>query len=147
MLDIGTGGGFPGIPLKIVRPGLRLTLLDSNNKKISFLKDSIRKLALNNTNAVWGRAEDAENGVPRKHYDYVVTRAVGSIHDIIRLSSPYVSDDGFIVLMRGKKGSEEWAQESNLVEDNYYLVDFREFVLPNSDYQRTVIVLKPKSKE
>ncbi len=146
LLDIGTGGGFPGIPLKIVRPGLHVTLLDSNNKKISFLKDTVRKLALKNTKAVWGRAEDAQNGLPRGHYDYVVSRAVGSIHDMVNLSSSYVSSEGHIVLMRGKKGREEWLHESEIIEDKYHIVDYREFELPYSDSFRTVIVLKPKTQ-
>ena len=145
LLDIGAGGGFPGIPLKIVRPGLHVTLLDSNNKKITFLKDTVRKLGLNNTNPVWGRAEDEQNELPRAHYDYVVSRAVGSIHDTVILSSSYVSPEGHIVLMRGKKGREEWLQESEIVQDKYHIVDYREFELPYSDSSRTVIVLKPKS--
>ena len=145
LLDIGTGGGFPGIPIKIIRPGLHVTLLDSNNKKITFLKDTVRKLGFNNANPVWGRAEDKQNELPRKHYDYVVSRAVGSIHDTLILSSSYVSAEGHIVLMRGKKGREEWLQESEIVKDKYDIVDYREFELPYSDSSRTVVVLKPKS--
>lgn len=144
LLDIGSGGGFPGIPLKIVCPMLRVTLMDSVNKKVSFLKDTIRKLDLENIEAVWGRAEDTENNVPRKHFDYVVTRAVGSISETLELSSPYVSKDGVVILMRGKKASEEWDQLSEVFKDNYNLVEFREFTLPGNDSKRVVLILKPK---
>lgn len=144
LLDIGSGGGFPGIPLKIVRPSLDVTLLDSVNKKVSFLKDTIRKLDLENIEAVWGRAEDPENNIPRKHFDYVVTRAVGSILETLELCSPYVSKDGVIVLMRGKKGSEEWAKQSKELDNEYNLLNYREFTLPYSDSKRIIIIVKPK---
>ncbi len=143
LLDIGSGGGFPGIPLKIVRPELRVTLLDSVNKKVSFMKDTVRKLELKDINAIWGRAEDPENNIPRKHFDYIVTRAVGSISDTLELSSPYVSKDGVIILMRGKKGSDEWTMESENIASGYELVDSQEFTLPGSDLARTIIVVKP----
>ncbi len=144
MLDIGSGGGFPGIPLKIVCPRLRVTLVDSVNKKVSFLKNAIRKLALEDIEAVWGRAEDSENNIPRLYFDYVVNRAVGSISDTILLSLPYVTQEGQIILMRGKKGAEEWCQESQEFKDKYDLLEIREFVLPYTDSERIIIILRPK---
>ena len=144
LLDIGSGGGFPGIPLKIVRPNLRVTLLDSVNKKVSFLKDTTRKLGLKDIEAIWGRAEDIENKVPRRHFDYAVNRAVGSVSEMVMLSTEYVSDSGAIILMRGKKGSEEWAQVSSELSNNYVLKEYRKLTLPYSDSKRTVIILKPK---
>lgn len=143
VLDIGSGGGFPGIPLKIVLPDLHVTLLDSANKKVSFMNDTIRKLQLHNIHAVWGRAEDLENKVPRESFDYVVTRAVGSIPDITRLSSPYVADDGVIVLMKGKKGVYEWTSAIEEMGDEFELVDNKEFTLPQSDLARSLFILKP----
>ena len=145
VLDIGSGGGFPGLPLKIVLPDLHVTLLDSVNKKVSFMNDTIRKLQLQNINAVWGRAEDIENKVPRESFDYVVTRAVGSIADITRLSSPYVSDNGVIVLMKGKKGVSEWTSAIEEIGDEFELVDSKEFTLPRSDLVRSIFILKPNT--
>lgn len=144
LLDIGSGGGFPGLTLKIAYPGLKVTLLDSVNKKVSFLKDTIRNLALKDIDAFWGRAEDTENKIPRQHFDYVVNRAVGTISDTSMLSAPYVSKDGVIILMRGKKGTEEWTEASKELDKNYELLDYRELTLPYSDSKRTVIILKPK---
>lgn len=142
VLDIGSGAGFPGIPLKIVRPGLEVTLLDSVNKKVTFMNDTIRKLGLENIKAVWGRAEKSLNDIPRHQFDYVVNRAVGSILDTLRLSSPYVSEYGVIILMRGKRGSEEWNTAIEDVENEFELLDFKDLTLPLSDLKRMILVLR-----
>ncbi len=146
LLDIGTGGGFPGVPIKIVCPELRVTLMDSVNKKVTFLKATIRKLALEEIEAVWGRAEDIGNNIPRQHFDYVVNRAVGTISDTFQLSLPYLSPYGVLILMRGKKGAEEWDRASQNFNNNYDLIEIREFSLPYSDSKRIVIILKPKKQ-
>lgn len=145
VLDIGSGGGFPGIPLRIVLPDLNVTLLDSVNKKVSFMNDTIRKLHLQNIHAVWGRAEDIENKVPRESFDYVVTRAVGSISNTARLSSPYVSGTGVIVLMKGKKGVYEWTSAIEEIGDEFKLIDSKGFTLPQSDLERSIFILKPNT--
>jgi len=95
VLDLGTGGGLPGIPLKIVRPDLRLTLLDSTQKKIKAVKDMVSALGLKETKAVWGRAEDVgkEKGYNRD-YDVVVARAVASLDDLVRWSGPFLKPEG-----------------------------------------------------
>jgi len=142
VLDIGSGAGFPGIPLKIARPGLEVTLLDSVNKKVTFMNDTIRKLGLENIKAVWGRAEDPLNNIPRRHFAYVVNRAVGDISDTLRLSSPYVSENGVIILMRGKRGSEEWNTAIEDVENEFELLDFKDLTLPLSDLKRIILVLR-----
>lgn len=146
VLDIGSGGGFPGIPIKIIRPGLHVTLLDSVNKKVSFMSDTIRKLALKDITTVWGRAEDSKNNIPRKSFDYVVTRALGSIEETSILSLPYLSDSGVLVLMRGKKGGSEFAAAKNGIIEQFELLDIAEFTLPFSQHARTVILLKPAVK-
>lgn len=143
LLDIGSGGGFPGIPLKIVCPQLQVTLLEAVNKKVSFMNDTIRKLELQNINAIWGRAEEIENNVPRASFDYVFTRALGSISETLRLSAPYVSEKGVIVLMRGKKGVYEWNQAKEEIGGDFELLDFKELTLPKSDIIRTIFILKP----
>lgn len=142
LLDIGSGGGFPGIPLKIVLPELDVTLLDSVNKKVSFLNDTIRKLQLKNIRAVWGRAEDENNNIQRKSHGYVLTRAVGSFDEIVSLCSPYLSENGVIILMRGKLGTSEWNQYEKKKPGVVELVDSKEFELPFSDQKRSIFVLK-----
>ena len=95
VLDLGTGGGLPGIPLKIVRPDLMLTLLDSTQKKIKAVKDIVSALGLKETKAVWGRAEDV--GKKKEHnrdYDVVVARAVASLDDLVCWSGPFLKPEG-----------------------------------------------------
>lgn len=94
VLDLGTGGGLPGIPLKIVRPDLRLTLLDSTQKKINAVKDIVSTLGLTETKAVWGRAEDVGKKTDfNRGYDVVVARAVASLADLVRWSGPFLKPE------------------------------------------------------
>jgi 16S rRNA (guanine527-N7)-methyltransferase len=91
ILDLGTGGGLPGVVLKIVRPDIAFTLLDSTQKKINVVKDIIDALGLTGIEAVWGRAEDL--GKHREHegrYNVVVTRAVAPLKDLVRWSHPFL---------------------------------------------------------
>ena len=95
VLDLGTGGGLPGIPLKIVRPDLMLTLLDSTQKKINAIQDIIKALGLKEIRAVWGRAEDVGKKKEHKHdYHVVVARAVASLADLVRWSGPLLKPEG-----------------------------------------------------
>lgn len=93
VLDLGTGGGLPGIPLKILAPGISITLLDSTQKKIKVVADIINTLGLTKASAVWGRAEDVGK-MPDHHkrYDVVVARAVGSLKNLVRWSKPLLKD-------------------------------------------------------
>ena len=144
VLDIGSGGGFPGIPIKIVRPELNITLLDAVNKKVSFMNDTIRKLELKDIRAIWGRAEDSGNNIPRNCFDYVITRAVGGIEEITQLGLPYLSENGEMILMRGRQGISEWNRVKNEVRDRVEFKNCIEFTLPFIEKKRTIIVLKQK---
>lgn len=141
LLDIGSGGGFPGVPLKIVRPDLDVTLLESSEKKVSFLKDLIRKLDLKGIKAFSARAEDARNGVPRQSFDYVITRAVGSVQHVLGLSLPYVRKDGLIILMRGRSGAED-IRDTGL-EKKLILNEDRRMILPFGGQDRRLLIFKP----
>ena len=113
ILDIGTGAGFPGVPIAIVRQSLNITVLDSREKRIFFINEVLRELDLSNVKTVSGRAEDSNNGVPRINFDYVLTRAVGDIKEVINLSVPYLNEKGKIILMRGKEGKIDWERFKN----------------------------------
>jgi len=141
VIDIGTGAGFPGIPLSIVRESLKITVLDSREKKIFFINEVLRELELRNVETAAARAEDSNNGVPRNYFDYVLTRAVGDIEEVLNLSEPYLNDEGKIILMRGKEGVKEW--ESS-ISNKYELSDFRKLNIPGSNFSRVILVISKK---
>lgn len=142
LLDIGSGAGFPGIPIKIVSPALEVTLLDSSHKKVTFMREVIRALGLAGAAAVWGRAEDEGNGIERRGFDRVITRAVGPIPDILRLSEPYLAPGGMIILMRGKRGGEEWGLAGKGLEGKFRLAERSDFTLPFGGQSRVILAVE-----
>lgn len=143
VLDVGSGGGFPGIPIKIVRPSLEVILLDSVQKKVFFMRDVIRRLGLKEIKAMWGRAEDISNGIPRAYFDFAVSRALGKVDEILNLTRPYLKEGGEIILMRGKKGLEEWEARKDTSARNFRLVNSKIFSLPFSCHQRVILIVAP----
>ena len=116
VIDIGTGAGFPGIPMKIQNESLSVTLLDSLNKRINFLNDVINKLSLNNITTVHGRAEDY--GVDKKYreqYDICVSRAVANLTTLSELCLPFVKVGGYFIAMKGPKADEEIEQAQKAI--------------------------------
>ncbi len=142
LLDIGSGAGLPGIPLKIVIPSLEVTLLDSVGKKVFFMREVIRKLQLRGIVAVCGRAEDSNNEVARGQFDFVVSRAVGKIERLAELAIPYLRREGKIVLMRGKRGFEEWDQTRDRATNKLKLLESKEISLPFEKQQRIILVIE-----
>lgn len=105
VLDMGSGGGFPGIPLKIVRPDLTITLVDAVRKKVSFQKQVCRLLGLNAVHCVHARIEDLAGDTDHKGaYDAVLSRALTDLEPLCRLATPLLSDTGRVVAYRGPTG-------------------------------------------
>ena len=102
LLDIGAGGGFPGIPLKIVRPDIQVALIDARARKVSFLKHAIRVIGLDGAEAVHERIDPLENKAPR--FDVVISRALMAVGEFIDLASGFCRPGGAIVAMQGKQG-------------------------------------------
>ena len=147
IIDIGTGAGFPGIPLKIVFPNISVVLLDSLNKRVNFLKEVISKLQLTDITAMHGRAEDfAQNKEYRESFDLCVSRAVANLATLSEYCLPFVKKNGRFISYKSEKGSEEFEMSGKAISvlggeyENQVT-----FELPDSDIYRNLFVIKKKS--
>jgi len=142
LLDIGSGGGFPGIPLKICIPPLSVTLIDSSRKKISFLKHVIRTLGLHNIVASHIRAEDIpkEAALPNT-YDVIISRALSFTGTFIHKALPLLSKDGIMITMKGKMTNEEVESVHSLTKNQFSLV-LKKYRLPHLKSERSLLILK-----
>ena len=144
LLDIGTGAGFPGMVLKIVYPNLDVTLLDSNNKKITFLKQLSEKLNIN-VNAIQARSEEYIKE-KREYFDVVTSRAMANLRVLLELSIPYVKVNGNFIAMKAN-ASEELKEANNTHEKlGAKLSSIYEFELIKENSKRTIIVYDKISK-
>lgn len=147
IIDIGTGAGFPGIPLKIVFPNISVVLLDSLNKRVNFLKEVISKLQLTDITAMHGRAEDfAQNKEYRGSFDLCVSRAVANLATLSEYCLPFVKKNGRFISYKSEKVSEEFEISGKAISvlggeyENQVT-----FELPDSDIYRNLFVIKKKS--
>lgn len=116
--DVGTGAGFPGLPLKIAAPSLSVTLMDALEKRIKFLNAVIGELSLENVNAVHKRAEDAGHDASlRESFDIAVSRAVAPLSVLSEYCLPLVKVGGFFLAMKGPEPSAEASEASNAVKE------------------------------
>jgi len=110
VLDVGTGAGFPGLPLAIVEPEVQFTLLDSNNKKIMFVRHAAGLLGLDNVEAVKGRGEDY---APGRRFDTVIARALAALPRLVEIAGHHVREGGVFVALKGRYPAEELEQLSS----------------------------------
>ena len=148
LIDVGTGAGFPGIPLKIVFPELKITLLDSLNKRVQFLNEAICLLNLNHIDAIHGRAEDfAKPGKLRESYDICVSRAVANLSVLAEYCIPFVKTGGVFVAYKSGKIQEEMERGKKAVEIfGGEVVNIEKFVLAGTDAERELVVVKKVRK-
>ncbi len=147
LIDVGTGAGFPSIPIKIIRPDIKLCLLDSLNKRLTFLAEVVKELELTGVQIVHSRAEDGSRKVElREKFDFATSRAVAQLNVLSEYCLPYVKVGGAFLAMKGKYSEEEIANAKNGIKllggkttkvDTYNLADSSE---------RTIINIKKVSK-
>lgn len=144
LIDVGTGAGFPGIPLKIACPELKLTLLDSVRKKLVFLEVVVEKIMLKDVELVHGRAEDIGRVQSyRERFDFVVSRAVARLNVLAELCLPFCRIGGLFVAYKGAHIEEEveGAQRAiGILGGEKPIIN--ELVIPHSDVQRTLVIVR-----
>ena len=142
--DIGTGAGFPGIPLKILKKDNKITLIDSLNKRINFLNKVIEECELNNVLAIHSRAEDIGHNMEyRGKYDVVTSRAVAKLNVLLEYMMPLVKVGGRCICMKGPNIEDELEEAKNAIEIFGGEVErVEEINLPDSDNGRTIVIIK-----
>lgn len=147
MIDVGTGAGFPGIPLKIVFPEMRVMLLDSLNKRVKFLNAIIEKIDLKNIKAFHGRAEDfGRKEEYREQYDFCVSRAVANLSTLTELCIPFVKRGGYFISYKSEKVKEELYLGKKVIEIlGGKLENILEYQLPDSDMNRSLLVIQKEN--
>ncbi len=148
VIDVGTGAGFPGIPLKIVNDSLDITLMDSLNKRIMFLQEVIKQLSLTKINAIHGRAEELGRCDEfREKFDIATSRAVANLSTLLEYMMPFVKVGGKCICMKGPNVQEEIRNSNNAITElGGKLEKIDNFILPNSDIERNIIIIKKIKK-
>lgn len=142
VIDVGSGAGFPGLPLKIIRPDISLTLLDSQQKRVSFLSEVCDRIGFDDVKCVWARAEDAAMDIGGS-FDVAVSRAVARLNILCELCLPFVSVGGTFIAMKGPDCSEELTQAKKAISilggGNPKLVTYG---IPGTDITHSAVLIK-----
>ena len=148
IVDVGTGAGFPGIPLAIMNDSLKITLVDSLNKRINFLNEVCNKINLKNTKAIHARAEEfGQDNNYRESYDVAISRAVANLTVLAEYLLPLVKVGGKIICMKGPDIEEELKQAGSAIDILGGKIEkCDDFCLPKSDISRNIIIIN-KIKE
>ena len=148
LVDVGTGAGFPGIPLSIMNPTLKITLVDSLNKRLIFLQEVVNKLKLENIEIVHARAEEfGQNKKYREQFDISTSRAVANLATLSEYLIPLVKVGGKVISMKAAEAKQELNEAKKAIEVLGGTVEkVDEFNLPQSDIGRTVIIIRKEKQ-
>lgn len=144
IIDVGTGGGFPGLPLKIINENYELTLLDSLRKRIDFLKETVHALKLRNVKLIHGRAEDfGQNADYREKYDICVSRAVAPLNVLSEYCIPFVKVGGYFAAYKSDNISEEITNSDTAIKKlGGKLLKVEELCLPGTNIVRKIVIIE-----
>ena len=147
IIDVGTGAGFPGLPIAIYMSNVNITLLDSLNKRINFLEEVKKRLNLKNVETIHARAEElAHDSKYREKYDYVVSRAVANLATLSEFDLPYIKPNGIAVIMKGSNYKEEIENaKSALNKLNSKIIKQEEYFLED-EIKHSIIQIKKNGK-
>lgn len=144
VIDVGTGAGFPGLPIKLWRDDIELTLMDSLNKRINFLKEVISALGIDRVSTVHSRAEElGRNQGHREKYDICVSRAVANLASLTELCMPFVKVGGYFISLKGPKASEEADEAKRAIELlGGELIDIVNYNIDKTDLEHKLVIIK-----
>lgn len=145
LIDIGTGAGFPGIPLKIANPKLKVTLIDSVNKKLEVIRNISDKMKIEDLEIIHTRAEDlAMKNEYREKYDIATTRAVSKLNTIVEYMLPFIKVGGYAICMKGPNVKDEIEEAQKAIKVlGGEIVKLENFIIDN-EYERNIIVIEKK---
>ena len=139
LCDVGTGAGFPGIVLKILYPNLKITLIDSLQKRVNYLNEIIKELKLDNIKAIHIIGEDYH-----EKFDLVTSRAVANIEKLVNYTMHLIEKKGLFIAMKGDISKELTEEVKEKIEKKYKIIEINEFLLPIEDSKRSLLVMKNK---
>jgi 16S rRNA (guanine527-N7)-methyltransferase len=143
LLDIGSGGGFPAIPIKICNPNLHVQLLEPNSKKVAFLKHIVRMLKLNKTEVTQGRIERESGIAGSKRFKIITARAVSGLKQTLIWCAPFLETDGLLITFQGSMAKTSLLKSEEIMEKcRLFLYDSIPYLLPGKDLERHILIFK-----